>query len=373
MPVKEAVINFDNDSQLQIRTRDDAVVISGKTKNRRYGAFTLKIRTHDEVSPTPWLRQVADGIWRDLHSDELLNADEVYRDYGIHVGWEFPKDLPEKGRWLEKEFSFQVSPILIETGRLDLRAKRPGREVHLKQGRPVDRIQEARIIQYVERISSLVTDARRKSLAISQKADREFAARSLDKDRTTTKEAELRERYARVSSLNQELHRNGLTEETINLEFPSGRTNLTERRILNLFLDDWEAKLSPLVPIHEKIELLREIVGKKLATKRMTFDNRGILRFYSLTDEEISVSMLSSGEQHLLALFTMLLFNAAEGSLVLIDEPEISLHAAWKHAFLADIERVAMINDLQIVVATHSTAIINGRWDLVEELDLEVE
>ncbi|WP_218106666.1 AAA family ATPase [Micromonospora pallida] len=78
--------------------------------------------------------------------------------------------------------------------------------------------------------------------------------------------------------------------------------------------------------------------------------------------------MLSSGEQHILALFTMLLFSTSPGSIVLIDEPEISLHAAWKHAFLTDITDVAAIANLQVVLATHSSGIINGRWDLVQEL-----
>lgn len=66
----------------------------------------------------------------------------------------------------------------------------------------------------------------------------------------------------------------------------------------------------------------------------------------------------------------MMLFAAAPGSLVLIDEPEISLHAAWKHSFVDDVSRIARLNDLQVVLATHSTAIINGKWDLVRELTL---
>jgi len=80
------------------------------------------------------------------------------------------------------------------------------------------------------------------------------------------------------------------------------------------------------------------------------------------------VSKLSSGEQHLVALFAMLLFSAGPASIVLIDEPEISLHAAWKHSFLDDISEVARLADLQVLLATHSSGIINGRWDLTEEL-----
>jgi predicted ATP-binding protein involved in virulence len=65
----------------------------------------------------------------------------------------------------------------------------------------------------------------------------------------------------------------------------------------------------------------------------------------------------------------MLIFTASIHSVVLVDEPEIARHAEWKHAFLDDIRRVADSSDLHFVLATHSTGIINGQWDLVEELE----
>ena len=256
-------------------------------------------------------------------------------------------------------------PIMIETGRLDLN---PVWEEYARREPRRRQDAVARIVQYAERIQGLVNNARRESLSQSQRSDRGFAVRALDKARATVKEGELRSRYERMSALNQELHTNGLTEETVAVEIPAGRTNPTERRILNLFLDDWEEKLAPLLPIHSKLQLLKEIVGGKFAPKRLEIGVEGDLQIRSANGEQISVDLLSSGEQHLLALYTMLLFTANKGSLVLIDEPEISLHASWKHAFLSDIESVATLNDIQVVVATHSTGIVNGRWGLVEEI-----
>ena len=138
-----------------------------------------------------------------------------------------------------------------------------------------------------------------------------------------------------------------------------------------LFLQDWERKLQPLLPVHRKITALKRIVNDKFVGKSLTLDSRGVLKFASDEGKEVPVGVLSSGEKHLLALFTMLLFAANEGSFVFIDEPEISLHAAWKHAFVDDLEVVAELADVQIVFATHSTAVINGRWELVQELGVE--
>jgi len=60
----------------------------------------------------------------------------------------------------------------------------------------------------------------------------------------------------------------------------------------------------------------------------------------------------------------LLLFKAEENSLVLIDEPEISLHVVWQREFLNDIQEIIELQKIDVVIATHSPQIINDRWDL---------
>jgi hypothetical protein len=327
--------------------------------------------------PLPdFIERVDDDTWIDVRDGETMTSDEVIARFWRPVGHVrrpetivMPPDWPPD--WIRNHFTPTSLPTFIATARLELSAplietpryRQVGGATVRKHGTA------ARIRQYVDRIRTEVSEARRSSLAVSQRADQEFALHALDKARETVQERELRARWERVAALHLQLHQNGLTEESPGVPFPVERTNPTERRILNVFLTDWEAKLARLVPVHEKLQLLRDIVGKKMLGKTLEIEN-GEPHFISLAGDPISVEMLSSGEQHLLALFTMLLFAASPGSLVLIDEPEISLHAAWKHAFVDDVGRVAAINDLQVVLATHSTAIINGRWELVEELEV---
>jgi len=64
-----------------------------------------------------------------------------------------------------------------------------------------------------------------------------------------------------------------------------------------------------------------------------------------------------------------LLFKAQENSLVLLDEPEISLHVVWQKAFLRDIEEIIKLQKINIVIATHSPFIIDERWDLTVNLE----
>jgi len=63
-----------------------------------------------------------------------------------------------------------------------------------------------------------------------------------------------------------------------------------------------------------------------------------------------------------------LLFEVRPGTLVLLDEPELSLHVAWAKHFIKDLQRIVVLSDIDVVVATHSPDLINDRWDLTVEL-----
>lgn len=79
------------------------------------------------------------------------------------------------------------------------------------------------------------------------------------------------------------------------------------------------------------------------------------------TDEvAVPFSDLSTGEQNRILTFAKVLSVARTGALILIDEPEISLHLHWQmnfHAALKDL--VKNLRGLHIVIATHSPTIIS--------------
>lgn len=82
----------------------------------------------------------------------------------------------------------------------------------------------------------------------------------------------------------------------------------------------------------------------------------------------LPLNALSSGEQHELVLLYELLFRISERALILIDEPEISLHVAWQLRFISDLKRIQALTPMAVIMATHSPQIINDRWDLTAEL-----
>ena len=82
---------------------------------------------------------------------------------------------------------------------------------------------------------------------------------------------------------------------------------------------------------------------------------------------EEALGMSYAGKRALVS-FKHVGLNVAADSLVLIDEPELSLHVVWQQHFLKDMSEVIKLTGFDILIATHSPQIIHDRWDLAVEL-----
>lgn len=87
-------------------------------------------------------------------------------------------------------------------------------------------------------------------------------------------------------------------------------------------------------------------------------------------DEEI-LPPLSAGQQHLFVLFYAVLVALPSRCVVLVDEPELSLHTAWCHPLLAELAEAAALRGSRIVAATHSAAVLNEWWDYAVDVEGE--
>lgn len=147
-------------------------------------------------------------------------------------------------------------------------------------------------------------------------------------------------------------------------------TDLDEKynAVLYLYLSDLELKLKVLQPIYNLISLFDFFVsGKHLSNKYLEFGDFGF-RLMSDIKREVPVEKLSSGEQNLIILAYRLIFETDQCDILLIDEPENSLHVAWLMNLLDDYRKIAKTKDMQVIIATHSPALINGQWNLTYDL-----
>lgn len=84
------------------------------------------------------------------------------------------------------------------------------------------------------------------------------------------------------------------------------------------------------------------------------------LKFVNSEGAEFGVEGLSDGERQLLEKVFPLFASNIKGQVVLMDEPDISLHPSWQSFLLPVLRRCAQNNDCQFIIATHSPQIISS-------------
>lgn len=101
------------------------------------------------------------------------------------------------------------------------------------------------------------------------------------------------------------------------------------------------------------MDTMFESTGKKIdrESEELAFDSRwGKLTPY----------MLSSGEKQLLLIFATVLTEDNKPAILLMDEPEISLHFDWQSCLIENIRRINP--NVQVIMSTHSPAVIMNGW-----------
>jgi len=95
-----------------------------------------------------------------------------------------------------------------------------------------------------------------------------------------------------------------------------------------------------------------------LNTKLFVEKEDGFYFSFKDINHKIPTDKISSGEQHQVVMYYDFLFNCDPGTLVLIDEPEISLHIVWQEQFTKNLFEIIKLNQLNFLIATHSPYII---------------
>ncbi len=118
-------------------------------------------------------------------------------------------------------------------------------------------------------------------------------------------------------------------------------------------------RLETLTPFSKRLELFLNFMNRDRFTGKRVELRTDVGVAVILPDgEEIELGKLSSGEQQLMVLAHELLFDTASHSVVLIDEPELSLHVSWLRGLMAAFLDIGTSRDLQFLVATHAPAVV---------------
>lgn len=172
-------------------------------------------------------------------------------------------------------------------------------------------------------------------------------------------ESEIKELYDLLVKDPYEAGRIGAKERIEELEIELAQSQHSERQ------HEYE---------YQNAKELCELANARLVFKSFQLDDEYYsIHLVSQDGAPIPLSALSSGEQHLLVLYYQLLFDIEPNTLVMIDEPELSMNVVWQRNFLKDLQRIIELRKFDILIATHSPQIIHDKWDWMVPLGEKVD
>ena len=221
------------------------------------------------------------------------------------------------------------------------------------------------ILSYSKELKDLINQKQAEAFQISQELDNSFPSRLMQNESKLSPD-EFNSRFEILTKKQRRLQQFGITISEIQVppEYNEGKAD-----VLSVYLDDSEKKTNFFDDLVTKIDLfVTRINEKQFAHKIININSK--LGFYFKTDHgnDLSLTALSSGEQEEVVLLYEMLFRTNPNTLILIDEPEISLHVSWQRTFVNDLLAISSIKHISFLLATHSPQIINNRWDMVTDL-----
>ena len=118
---------------------------------------------------------------------------------------------------------------------------------------------------------------------------------------------------------------------------------------------------SELDKINERKNLFVSLINECFTETGKVLSNDSTKLIF-LKDNAISIypKELSSGEKQLLIILLTVLLERGEESILMLDEPEISMHISWQYKL---IDMILQLNpNVQIILTTHSPMIFSDGW-----------
>ncbi|EJB8270787.1 AAA family ATPase [Salmonella enterica] len=295
-----------------------------------------------------------------------LQKDESSMEDVFYISWSGGKAKPKQKPQLDKPLSSKVLSHITSKKDVSFIC--------------ADRLQvkaddETVIDLCAKKLKDLMESAQDDSAALSQKLDATFPIRLFDRlgQQKRFSSENIQARLNGIQDKRRHYMRYGLIQADSDL-MPEKSTSLYSSNeylgVLDLYIEDALGKLSPFQTLHQKIDLFESILQEKvLAFKKVMIDRDNGFYFESLNGDFIERNMLSSGEQNQIVLLFNLIFDLVSQKVILIDEPEISLHVAWQQTFLDSLKKIQKINEYEkVIIATHSPQVISKSWELTYDL-----
>ena len=316
----------------------------------------------------PYLVRIGHGQWEDDRDGEVITTHELIDRYSGR-GVRRVRGTAEEPAPL-RQMRSAVQTHVIEAQRL-IQVSGDAERFSMRRA-PISRLSTT-VQKYSEDLKQRLLEATARYAGQSQSLDQTFPRRLMALSNDLSPE-ELRGKLDELDKDTAKLSKLGLLTLTQSYPVSTGeldRLDGAQRRVMTLYVQDTAQKLSVLTELADRVQLLLGSVNGKFRNKKVRVAKDSGITIEGVTGEPIDLDALSSGEQHELVLLYDLLFRVKPNTLVLIDEPELSLHVTWQKKFLPELIAIVNTAKFDAIVATHSPFIVGGRRDLMVALDAE--
>ena len=368
---REIEFQFSNGTSLFITRKKS---INGSTVSYKYLGIEAVKRYSNNIAENeaslvaaifPFLTRISPLQWRHNQTGEIYELDQIYDKFGQH---------PALRR------SFAIAPWFD-----DLRSKfkvtfvNTNRLIAESDGRAYRGFSSHGLT--ISTIAEIVKDTINDNLLYyfnkSRELETSFAKRliaSLGTHIPISREM-IDEKIKDIQRIENQYQEVGLVPQTLQSDdMDLAAKDESTLNVLRLYLDDLSEKYGYLQNLARSLELFKTSLNELFEHKKIEISlEKGFVIRKTKNGEELLLSTLSSGEQHLIVLLGRLLFGTSRDSLVMIDEPEISLHPYWLERITSIFEKIQAYKSFNLIFATHSPALIGDRWDKVVELSKQVE
>jgi len=322
----------------------------------------------------PWLTQIAEDRYLDQRFGEEFTSAELFVRFSDY----FSAKLRKRALFSEPEWMADIrdraSVHLIEAQRLLRFPPQTSRHWEFRRPPSASDVYVATVKSYARDLQARISETLTTYAKQSQSLDQSFPQRLLKSTVRPLTVEDLKKRMQELENKRQQLKKIGLIDEDSTYPFDVKaleELDETRRTVMTLYVEDTGRKLGVLDDLSRRVVILLENINRKFKDKSVLLDREKGLVARAKDNNDLELDALSSGEQHELVLLYDLLFRVKPNTLVLIDEPELSLHVTWQKSFLPDLLEAVAATGFDVILATHSPFIVGERHDLMVPLSID--
>ena len=326
-------------------------------------------KSFDEVNKMitdfPWIDQIDNNVFEDRRFEKYYTFDELFLRYLYSNGNDIYINSQNRMNEIQK-IEKALEDIKKLFGKIVLISEqRLIRKQNINKRRHEEVVDV--IVNLPEEFKKEISKVSEKYSNIANKLDSTYPNRLFRAENGLNSEDEFNDLLNKSKEKFQKLEEYDLVNMS-NIEDSKYKSEYATA--LKIYFDDFSKKYEVFEALIKKFDLFTSIINSRFNFKKVKISKSHGLEIIDQSDlnKKIDLQQLSSGEKQEIILFYNLIFNTKDNLLLLIDEPEISLHIVWQKMFLDDLLKIIDVTKINVILATHSPQIISNHWDL--QIDL---